>query len=150
MLGKGLMSGFEDGSFKATGKTTKAEVATILIRFDEAQKKAPSNFKGLNVLVEVATTGTNMLSATKYTYLDEDTFANVAGKPFTFKRNNSGVDTVERLIFVELEGKNPMNNSIFAKIFVDKGSELGNSNITFQEWSYRYQKFQYKSLKLNN
>lgn len=120
MLGKGLMSGFEDGSFKATGKTTKAEVATILIRFDEAKKKTPSNFKGLNELVEVATTGTNMLSATKFEYwgINGEVFSNVIGKPYTFSRNNAGVGTLERLIFVEgTTVKTALNSSIFAEMY---------------------------------
>ena len=131
MLGTGLMSGFEDGAFKAAGNTTRAEVATILIRFDEAKKKAPANFKGLNELVEVATTGTNMLSATKYTYwgVDAKDFSNVAGKPHTFSRNNAGVGTLERIIFVE--GTNlqtALNSSVFAKMFVGKGTDLASNN----------------------
>ncbi|WEA41762.1 S-layer homology domain-containing protein [Lysinibacillus fusiformis] len=123
MLGTGIMSGFEDGSFKTSGNTTRAEVATILIRFGEAMKKKPTDFKGLNELIEVAKTGTNMLSATKFEYRKEDPFTNIIGKPHTFSRNNAGVATIEKMIFVE--GDTPqkaMNSSIFAKMFIGKNT----------------------------
>ncbi|GED65587.1 S-layer homology domain-containing protein [Lysinibacillus fusiformis] len=127
MLGTGIMSGFEDGSFKTSGNTTRAEVATILIRFNEAMKKKPTDFKGLNELVEVATTGTNMLAATKYTYwgIDANNFSNVIGKPHTFSRNNAGVGTLERMIFVEgTTQEEALKNSIYAKMFIGKNTRL--------------------------
>ncbi|WP_241747103.1 S-layer homology domain-containing protein [Lysinibacillus sphaericus] len=65
-LGTGLLSGYEDFTFKPNGNTTRAEVATILIRFMEAMKKAPSDFIGLQELREVANTGTNILTLTNY------------------------------------------------------------------------------------
>lgn len=125
MLGTGIMSGFEDGSFKTSGNTTRAEVATILIRFGEAMKKKPTDFKGLNELVEVATTGTNMLSATKYEAWGEGDFSTTIGKPNKFSRNNAGVGTIERIIFVEgttLDAT--LKNSIYAKMFIGKNTRL--------------------------
>ena len=65
-LGTGLLSGYEDFTFKPNGNTTRAEVATILIRFMETMKKAPSDFIGLQELREVANTGTNILTLTNY------------------------------------------------------------------------------------
>jgi hypothetical protein len=125
MLGTGIMSGFEDGSFKTTGNTTRAEVATILIRFDEAMKKKPTDFKGLNELVEVATTGTNMFSATKYELWGEENFSPTIGKANTFSRNNSGVGTIERMIFVEgTTYEDALKNSIYAKMFIGKNTRL--------------------------
>ncbi|MGE6604526.1 S-layer homology domain-containing protein [Lysinibacillus fusiformis] len=132
MLGTGLMSGFEDGSFKATGNTTRAEIATILIRFEEAKKKNPGTIKALNELVEVATTGTNMLSATKFEYKKEDPFTNIIGKPHSFTRNNSGAATIEKMIFVEGDTlQKALNSSVFAKMFVGKNTFFfeGNNNV---------------------
>lgn len=140
MLGTGIMSGFEDGSFKTSGNTTRAEVATILIRFGDAMKKKPTDFKGLNELVEVATTGTNMLSATKYVLWGESDFSKVIGKPYTFPRNNAGVATLERLIFVEgTTLQAAINNSIYAKMFMNKDSVFVRDNQsinTFIELSF--------------
>ncbi|WP_241745354.1 S-layer homology domain-containing protein [Lysinibacillus sphaericus] len=65
-LGIGLLSGYEDFTFKPNGNTTRAEVATILIRFKDAMGKAPSDFTGLQELREVANTGTNILTLTNY------------------------------------------------------------------------------------
>ncbi|WP_324728634.1 S-layer homology domain-containing protein [Lysinibacillus fusiformis] len=65
-LGTGLLSGYEDFTFKPNGNTTRAEVATILIRFKDAMGKAPSDFIGLQELREVANTGTNILTLTNY------------------------------------------------------------------------------------
>ncbi len=140
MLGTGIMSGFEDGSFKTSGNTTRAEVATILIRFGEAMKKQPTDFKGLNELVEVATTGTNMLSATKYEVRGEGNFSTIIGKSHTFSRNNAGFGTLERMIFVEGATQEvALKNSIFAKMFVGNDTWLApdNSVITmFMETSF--------------
>lgn len=65
-LGTGLLSGYEDFTFKPNGNTTRAEVATILIRFMDTLKKVPSDFIGLQELREVANTGTNILTLTNY------------------------------------------------------------------------------------
>ena len=65
-LGTGLLTGYEDFTFKPNGNTTRAEVATILIRFIDAMKKAPSDFTGLQELREVAETGTNILTITNF------------------------------------------------------------------------------------
>ncbi|HCX52089.1 MAG TPA: S-layer homology domain-containing protein [Bacillus sp. (in: Bacteria)] len=140
MLGTGIMSGFEDGSFKTSGNTTRAEVATILIRFGEAMKKKPTDFKGLNELVEVATTGTNMNTVTKYKSWGESDFSKVIGKPYTFPRNNAGVATLEHLIFVEgTTLQTALNNSIYAKMFMNKDSVFVRDNQsinTFIELSF--------------
>ncbi|WP_249728095.1 S-layer homology domain-containing protein, partial [Bacillus paralicheniformis] len=52
-LGTGLLSGYSDFTFKPNGNTTCAVVATILIRFMDAKKKATSDFTGLKELREV-------------------------------------------------------------------------------------------------
>ncbi len=65
-LGTGLLSGYEDFTFKPNGNTTRAEAATILIRFMDTLKKVPSDFVGLQELREVANTGTNILTLTNY------------------------------------------------------------------------------------
>ncbi|MCT6816306.1 MAG: S-layer homology domain-containing protein [Lysinibacillus fusiformis] len=65
-LGTGLLSGYEDFTFKPNGNTTREEVATILVRFIDAMKKAPSDFTGLQELREVAETGTNILTITNF------------------------------------------------------------------------------------
>ncbi|MEQ6048280.1 S-layer homology domain-containing protein [Lysinibacillus capsici] len=65
-LGTGLLSGYKDFTFKPNGNTTRAEVATILIRFMDTLKKVPSDFIGLQELREVANTGTNILTLTNY------------------------------------------------------------------------------------
>lgn len=49
----------------------------------------------------MATTGTNMNSATKYGLWGEGNFSTTIGKANRFSRNNAGVGTLERMIFVE-------------------------------------------------
>ncbi|MGE7912494.1 S-layer homology domain-containing protein [Lysinibacillus xylanilyticus] len=99
MLGTGLLSGYEDFAFKPSGNTTRAEVATILIRFMDAMKKSPSDFTGLQELLEVANTGTNILTLTSYKPKFGE-YKDVLGKPHTYL-NNTGVATIERAIFVD-------------------------------------------------
>ncbi|WP_197223607.1 S-layer homology domain-containing protein [Lysinibacillus sphaericus] len=101
-LGTGLLSGYEDFSFKPNGNTTRAEVATILIRFMDAMKKAPSDFTGLSELREVANTGTNILTLTPYKPKFGE-YKDVIGKPHTY-RNDTGVATIEHAIFVDTTG----------------------------------------------
>jgi len=101
-LGTGLLSGYEDFSFKPNGNTTRAEVATILIRFMDAMKKAPSDFTGLQELLEVANTGTNILTLTSFKPKFGE-YKHVLGKPHTY-RNNTGVATIEHAIFVDTTG----------------------------------------------
>lgn len=126
MLGTGLIQGDDKGNFKPTGNTSRAEVASILIRFDEAKKKAPTSFKGLNEIVEVAKTGTNMLSASNFVYLGERDFTTIAGKSLKWT-NGLGTGTVERMIFIEgRDYKKALNNSIYAKMFVGDKWGVGN------------------------
>jgi len=101
-LATGLLSGYEDFSFKPNGNTTRAEVATILIRFMDTLKKAPSDFTGLKELREVANTGTNILTLTSFKPKFGE-YKDVLGKPHTY-RNNTGVATIERAIFVDTTG----------------------------------------------
>ncbi|MBX8945867.1 S-layer homology domain-containing protein [Lysinibacillus sp. K60] len=101
-LGTGLLSGYEDFTFKPNGNTTRAEVATILIRFMDAMKKAPSEFTGLQELLEVSSTGTNILTISKFQKTKYTGYEGVLGKPHTHL--NKGVATIERAIVVDTTG----------------------------------------------
>jgi len=114
-LGTGLLSGYEDFSFKPNGNTTRAEVATILIRFMDAMKKAPSDFTGLKELREVAETGTNILTISNFKKTKYTGYEAVLGKPHTHG-NNTGVSTIERVIFVDNTGKEA--RGIFKDMFL--------------------------------
>ncbi|WP_253294153.1 S-layer homology domain-containing protein [Lysinibacillus capsici] len=80
-LGTGLLSGYEDFTFKPNGNTTRAEVATILIRFMDAMKKAPADFTGVKELREVASTGTNILTMSSFEKTKYGGYEDVLGKP---------------------------------------------------------------------
>ncbi len=117
-LGTGLLSGYEDFSFKPNGNTTRAEVATILIRFMDTMKKAPSDFTGLKELLEVANTGTNILTITNFKARTGG-YKEVLGKPHTYL-NKTGVATIEHAIFVDTTGSKP--KSIFKDMFFNEQS----------------------------
>lgn len=118
-LGTGLFSGYEDFSFKPNGNTTRAEVATILIRFMDAMKKAPSDFTGLKELREVASTGTNILTISNFKKSEYGGYEDVLGKPHTYL-NNTGVATIEHAIFVDTTGSKP--KGIFKDMFFNEQS----------------------------
>jgi len=120
MLGTGLLSGYEDFAFKPSGNTTRAEVATILIRFMDAMKKAPSDFTGLKELLEVANTGTNILTISNYKKTKYTGYEGVLGKPHTYL-NKTGVATIERAIFIDTTGPKP--KSIFKDMFFNEKAE---------------------------
>ena len=132
-LGTGLFGGYTDGSFKPKGNTSRAEVATLAIRFRNMQDKAPTEFNGLNEIVEVSETATNMLAATKFEYANyqgEHTVKSIVNKPLTLN-NNIGTFKIKRLIFIEGNKtvKETLNNSIYAKMFIDENNELNNEFI---------------------
>ncbi|WP_227744999.1 S-layer homology domain-containing protein [Lysinibacillus sp. OL1] len=118
-LGTGLLSGYEDFTFKPNGNTTRAEVATILIRFMDAMKKAPSDFTGLKELREVASTGTNILTISNFKKSKYGGYEDVLGKPHTYL-NNTGVATIEHAILVDTLGTKP--KGIFKDMFFNEQS----------------------------
>lgn len=119
-LGTGLLSGYEDFTFKPNGNTTRAEVATILIRFMDAMKKAPSDFTGLKELREVSSTGTNILTISNFERTNYGGYEDVLGKPHTYL-NNTGVATIEHAIFVDTTGTKP--KGIFKDMFFNEKGE---------------------------
>lgn len=119
-LGTGLLSGYEDFTFKPNGNTTRAEVATILIRFMDAMKKAPSDFTGLKELREVAEKGTNILTITNFKKTKYTGYEGVLGKPHTYL-NKTGVAAIERAIFVDTTSSKP--KGIFKDMFFNEKAE---------------------------
>ncbi|MFJ7891409.1 S-layer homology domain-containing protein, partial [Lysinibacillus xylanilyticus] len=118
-LATGLLSGYEDFSFKPNGNTTRAEVATILIRFMDTLKKAPSDFTGLQELLEVANTGTNIQTITNFKPKNGG-YKEVLGKPHTYL-NKTGVATIEHAIFVDITGSKA--KSIYKDMFFNEKLE---------------------------
>lgn len=101
-LGTGLLSGYEDFTFKPNGNTTRAEVATILIRFMDTLKKVPSDFIGLEELREVANTGTNILTLTNYEksrYNDTSSWYRIMEK--SAKEKNMSVEEYVKMLWGE-------------------------------------------------
>lgn len=101
-LGTGLLSGYEDFTFKPNGNTTRAEVATILIRYMDTLKKVPSDFIGLEELREVANTGTNILTLTNYEksrYNDTSSWYRIMEK--SAKEKNMSVEEYVKMLWGE-------------------------------------------------
>ncbi|MGE7811213.1 S-layer homology domain-containing protein [Lysinibacillus capsici] len=135
-LGTGLLSGYEDFTFKPNGNTTRAEVATILIRFMDIMKNAPSEFTGLNELREVANTGTNILSISNFKKSQNSSgFEAVLGKKHTHL-NNTGVATIERAIVVDTTGSKA--KGIYKDMFFNEISEPYSLNKNFYRVFYEY------------
>ncbi|WP_189021007.1 S-layer homology domain-containing protein, partial [Paenibacillus marchantiophytorum] len=117
-----IIEGFEDGSFRPDDTTTRAEVTTILLRYANVEGKKADQYKALNELREVGTTGTNVTSLTPYLYTknlsgNRPTFSSILDNPITLK-NNSGSIKVHHLIIVDSEGD--QGSGVYAPMFVDK------------------------------
>ncbi|WP_409345650.1 S-layer homology domain-containing protein [Paenibacillus sp. MBLB4367] len=122
VMGTGLMEGFEDGSFRLTKTTTRAEVCVLLQRYLNVESKKASEFLGLKELREVGTTGTNLLSLTKYTYgkdLNKNiaSFDKIVGKPITM-RNGIGTLKIKRLIVVDASSTSDFKG-LYGSMFID-------------------------------
>jgi hypothetical protein len=101
-VGTGLVAGYEDGSFGPNDKTSRAEVAVILLRLEQIQKKKASDFQVVKELREIGLTGTNVAS------MGFAINTQGANKPFTVLREaihpltyGYGTTRVNRLILVD-------------------------------------------------
>lgn len=136
VLGTGLMTGYEDGTFAPGKTTTRAEVAAILSRFEQVQKKKASSFRDLNEMREVGLTGTNLTSLTPYVYGKEAatgevaSFTRVKDRPFQL-RNNLGTETIHRMIVVDA-GTNKQPRNLYGKMFVDKDFSFSDNGTSYQ------------------
>ncbi|MGC7930368.1 S-layer homology domain-containing protein [Lysinibacillus sp. VIII_CA] len=145
-LGTGLLSGYEDFTFKPNGNTTRAEVATILIRFMDAMKKAPSDFTGLKELREVASTGTNILTISNFKKTKYTGYEGVLGKPHTHL--NKGVATIERAIVIDTTGSKA--KGIYKDMFFNEfTSHYNGLNRNFYTVIYEYTLTPSRDVSLN-
>ena len=102
MVGTGLLSGYTDGTFKPSGNTNRAEVASIILRYLNVSKKNPTDFRELNELLEVAETGTNFHTMGGV-FVNEDKGRNweTLKKETHLMRNGNGTIRVNRMILVD-------------------------------------------------
>jgi hypothetical protein len=119
-MGTGIMTGDAAGKFNVDAPTTRAEVATILLRYMEAEGKKATDFYGLNELREVAKTGTNFNTFGKMKLLHpmSNQYQNVYdafGKALKLRSDVATV-TMSKMIFVDpypADGK----KSVYAPMF---------------------------------
>ncbi|WP_339831790.1 S-layer homology domain-containing protein [Paenibacillus sp. FSL R7-0272] len=119
-MGTGIMTGDAAGKFNVEAPTTRAEVATILLRYMEAEGKKATDFYGLNELREVAKTGTNLNTFGKMKLLHpmSNQYQNVYdafGKALKLRSDVATV-TMSKMIFVDpypADGK----KSVYAPMF---------------------------------
>jgi hypothetical protein len=122
MLGTGLLSGYTDLSFGLEKNTTRAEVATILLRYMDVENKKADEFLGLRELREVGTMGTNLTTITplKYGYWASTGqilyFKDIMNKPRTLA-NDAGSIVVHKLIAVDIITITDFT-SIYGKMFI--------------------------------
>lgn len=129
-MGTGLLGGYNDGTFKPNGTTTRAEVAAILLRLTKTIENNPGTFEGLKELLEVSQTGSNVVSITDYKYTDSNsTFKDILNETITYK-NSLGTGHIKRIIFVDSSNANN-GSSIYKRMFVDK-------NTWFPSNGYKY------------
>ncbi|PIJ98082.1 S-layer homology domain-containing protein [Lysinibacillus sphaericus] len=144
-LATGLLSGYEDFSFKPNGNTTRAEVATILIRFMDTLKKAPSDFTGLKELREVANTGTNILTISNFKKTTYTGYEAVLGKQHTHL--DKGVATIERAIVVDTTASKA--KGIYKDMFFNEIAESSSLNKNFYTVFYEYTLVPSRDVSLN-
>lgn len=118
-MGTGMMNGFTNGSFGPSQTTTRAEVASILLRLEKVQEKKAIDFSQLLELVEVGIKGTNAeVLGIKFTGSNSgnpDDIANIRGLEHSLK-SNKGSMRINRMIVVDPSKK----DSLYYKMFVGK------------------------------
>lgn len=119
MMGTGIMMGDTKGSFKPRANVTRAEVASILIRYMGVEGKSATNYTALNELREVAITGTNVTSFTPLKYVSTNntsTFKEMIGKDIKMKTAVADVK-VHRMILLDLDSQTKSRHSIYTDMF---------------------------------
>lgn len=125
-LGTGLLSGFADSSFKPNGAITKDGIQTVMNRYKNILLKNPKSFSNLNEFREVATTGTNILTITKYIkFLDPQGkpwggIEDISGKQYK-QLNGTALTAIERVIAVDTSTKNI--KGAYKNMFIGKEDE---------------------------
>lgn len=136
MIGTGLMVGDQNGAFKPSNAITRAEVASVILRYLNVGE--PSNYNAINELVEVAKTATNMLSISNYKYspyLGDLTFDSIVNKSITF--GSIGEKKFKRMIFIPSDSKTKAYTSVYGKMFFDENiGTTENSMYLFTEQIY--------------
>ncbi|ADC52225.1 MULTISPECIES: S-layer homology domain-containing protein [Alkalihalophilus] len=132
-LGTGLLNGYQDDTFRPQGKTTRAEVAALLVRYLNVMQADAESFQGLEELRAVGTTGTNVEVTTNYEITEP--FSNIRNKEIPHLRG-IGSASVNRLIF--LDGVGQKHNSIYSKMFVGERGAGSDQHIpVFVEKSFK-------------
>lgn len=126
-LGTGLMTVGSDKNFGLERTVTRAEVATILARYNEIAKKKPEEFLGLKELREVGLTGTNLTTVTKYRPVPQektaqlgghfvDSFAAIRNKELKLVSNRASAKVLEMIVVdPDIKGE---GRSIYAPVFL--------------------------------
>ncbi|MDO7905502.1 S-layer homology domain-containing protein [Paenibacillus sp. JX-17] len=116
--GTDVVGGFEDGSIRPDATTTRAEVASILLRYMNTEGKDASTYQALNELREVGTTGTNLMTISNYKYRTGSAkISDIAKSTITLK-NKSGILQLHRYIVVDATTSKP--KGVYAQLFMPK------------------------------
>lgn len=132
--GTGIVSGFQDGTLKPADTTTRAEIASILLRYMDVEGKDASKYSELNELREVGTTGTNLTTISNYFYTKNSVKVSDISKGNIYLSNKSGVINLHRFIVVKVQGGK--SEGVYSKLFVDPGIAIGNYYLTFSDLSF--------------
>lgn len=128
-LGTGLMNGYSDGKFNASKTTTRAEVAAILLRYEQVQDKKANEYQQLNELREVGLTGTNVETMATVKYGTNQTYKSIAGIIASGDelKGKNGVGTIQlhHYIIVDTYNKNP--KSAYGNMFVNSSRKDENN-----------------------
>jgi hypothetical protein len=114
VMGTGLITGYEDYTFRPSHTTTRAEVATLLVRFLNVMDKQPEDFLHLEEMRHVGVKGTNVDLVTSYREAEGREFTNIKDKPIDVK---GGYMKLHRIIFINPWDEN--EESIYQKMFYD-------------------------------
>lgn len=126
--GTGIIEGYTDGSLRPSNTTTRAEVASILLRYMDVEGKNADSYTALDELREVGTTATNLTTISDYKYDSNSVkFSELPNIKFV---NNSGHAKIHRFIVVDTRTSKP--KGVYAPLFLGEDYRKG-SYTTFIE-----------------
>lgn len=118
--GAGLVGGFPDGSFGPEKTTTRAEVVVLLSRYLKVEGTKAEQYKGLNELREVGTTGTNVLAIANGNVSWSKNFQQEIAPIYTLFNKDIKIDknigTMQAHHFIIID---PTLTSIYRNMFAD-------------------------------
>jgi len=144
--GTGVVNGYADGSFKPSEQATRAEVLTMMLRYEKVEGTKAEGYSDLNEMRAIGVEKTNIEVISGYRFGgDNYKFTNIVGKTLKFPDMDV---VIHQMVAVDLTTE--AQKGLYAQIFVGKDRKPHQKGFfyLFFESTVTMKTDKYNSLKL--